>query len=361
MHRLKKVINQHVTQATAYALFRYPEEKKVQMVMQQTAPSCHNSLEFLDHHTGFVIVPFSISKQYPAVCIKPDFSFTYPQPEDDSECISNLKFEPTKNTNKQLYIKDFNSFIHAIREDRFHKLVLARCEEIMCNGANDVQPVELFLKACNYYPHQYIALCHTPATGTWLVATPEPLLTGRCNEWQTVALAGTMPYASLKDSSNLVEWTEKNRKEQDYVVQYIRDVLNSMDACIEQTPPYVMQAANVAHLCTKFRFSFPANNVSLGRLIEQLYPTPAVCGLPKEEAKLFIANNECTPRRYYAGFMGMHTPQSTNFYVSLRCMQLCTGLYRLYAGGGILSQSNVESEWTETQNKMCIMRNLLTK
>jgi len=98
----------------------------------------------------------------------------------------------------------------------------------------------------------------------------------------------------------------------------------------------------------------------VGDLLQELHPTPAVCGLPKREAFGFIVRHEHTPRQYYSGFMGpLEMNAGTHLYVSLRCMQMTETKYRLYAGGGLLKESRMESEWQETEAKMQPMRQLL--
>lgn len=49
----------------------------------------------------------------------------------------------------------------------------------------------------------------------------------------------------------------------------------------------------------------------------------------------------------------------TDIYVNLRCMEIKPGEAILYAGGGILASSEVESEWMETGDKMNTMRSIL--
>jgi len=102
--------------------------------------------------------------------------------------------------------------------------------------------------------------------------------------------------------------------------------------------------------------------------LQALHPTPAVCGLPKDDAFRFILDNEHTPRQYYSGFMGplnlppsthVLPPTSTHLYVSLRCMQITSTHYRMYAGGGLLKDSIEEQEWQETEAKLETMRHLL--
>ena len=98
----------------------------------------------------------------------------------------------------------------------------------------------------------------------------------------------------------------------------------------------------------------------LGDILQELHPTPAVCGLPKEEAYHFILNNEGYNRAYYTGIIGWLDPQGeTTLYVNLRCMNITDKTATFYAGGGILPSSTVETEWEETQQKMNTMRNIL--
>ncbi len=86
--------------------------------------------------------------------------------------------------------------------------------------------------------------------------------------------------------------------------------------------PYTMTAAHLCHLRTDIHFRLPCADV-LGDVLEALYPTPAVCGIPKEPARRFILRHEHEPRRYYSGFVGMLSPRAdTHLFVSLRCMRL---------------------------------------
>ena len=112
------------------------------------------------------------------------------------------------------------------------------------------------------------------------------------------------------------------------------------------------------HLRTDF-FLEKAQGVSFRDLALALHPTPAVCGLPKKEAMERILSTESLDRRYYSGFIGLMQEDAASFYVNLRCLKLHAGGVRLYAGGGILAQSKLESEWKETCHKMCTMLALI--
>ena len=155
------------------------------------------------------------------------------------------------------------------------------------------------------------------------------------------------------------DWSRKNREEQAYVADYIRRILQRYAEALTECAPYTARAGQVVHLKTDFGFRLPSTHC-LGDLLHELHPTPAVCGLPKEDAFRFIPLNEGYERSYYSGFVGMLDPGGeTHLYVNLRCMALGTGAATLYAGGGILASSDAASEWDETAEKMKTMQSII--
>lgn len=255
------------------------------------------------------------------------------------------------------YAHAFSMFSKALREGIFQKLVLSRRAEVPCPAG--FSWVEAFRAACRRYVHSYIYLFYAPQTGFWLGATPEILLKGRHGEFETVALAGTQ---WLKNGKLAERWSEKNVREQGYVADYIGDCLRGQGIPFSEEGPVTVTAGELAHLKTVFRFSISATKVC--EVVQALHPTPAVCGLPKNEAFHFIKEHEGYHREYYSGFLGMFDPAGeTALYVNLRCMQsVSDGVsFRLYAGGGLLSSSVLEDEWMETERKLQTMKYVIVK
>ena len=101
---------------------------------------------------------------------------------------------------------------------------------------------------------------------------------------------------------------------------------------------------------------------TLVELIETLHPSPAICGLPRDQAQDFIQQNEALDRKFYAGYLGLvhaHLAQASigfeglhsieaDLYVNLRCMEYQSGTAIVYVGSGITSGSQPEKEWEET-------------
>lgn len=353
-----------------FALYRLPHQQECHYVVGDTEEL--GSLAELNGRQGFVVAPFRISNGQPLVLIHADHSGAG-VPGDDAldHLVGKIATEASSHVplshpadERLYYAIDFASFLSQLRAGSFRKLVLSRCaEEAMPEGAT---AISLFRKACESYPRMMISLVGTPQSGLWLTATPEILLESDGSGWRTIALAGTMKLRDdqlafdnpSKDISIL--WTTKNIQEQRYVVTYITECLEQFTKDFHEEGPYTVRAANLVHLRSDFTFTLPDSH-RLGDLLQALHPTPAVCGLPKREAYHFITHNEHTPRSYYSGFMGpLSLPGGTHLFVSLRCMQISRGHCRLYAGGGLLRDSQEEQEWQETEAKLETMRNILT-
>lgn len=344
-----------MTGLDAFAIYRLPGEDHCTLVGQDGLPASFSSLRELGGKQGFVIAPFAAGKDMPVLLLQADVVKQY-SPDEVAKmqglpCHLDGCNLPVQSASREAYHEDFCRFHRTFSEIGFQKLVLARSADINHSGT---QPAKLFSRACKLYPDAFVTLFSTPQSGAWLIATPEVLLARDGNRWRTMALAGTMNY-----SEQIPQWSEKNVHEQAYVSQYIRACLENISNDIETSQPYTVRAGNLVHLRTDFSFSL-AEDAGVGEVLETMHPTPAVCGLPKQEAHRFIVENETCDRSYYSGFSGpFDLNGDTAMFVSLRCMRILEDRYRLYAGGGILPQSEEEQEWKETEAKMQAMLSLV--
>ena len=325
-----------------FALYRLPYAETYTEVRSERDPIRISSCEEIGTEAGFLVAPFDCkNRRTPIILIRPDVveckSVGKQKVSDKCETTETGKMSDS-------YASDFLKFHDAIVRGEFKKLVLSRSKEIPFNRTDYTS---IFLEACQRYPRLMVMLVSTSLTGTWIVATPEILLTGDGTWWKTMALAGTMPYRE-----GVTEWSKKNQQEQHFVETYIENRLSLFSGDILKDGPFTQRAGNLVHLCTEFRFHL-AEGKSIGDILASLHPTPAVCGITKEEASQFIEDNETTERLYYTGFMGpVGIGDATHIYVSLRCAKLSSGTATLYAGGGIMPESDALSEWEETEHKM---------
>ena len=364
----------------AFAIFRLPYEAQCQLLIQQEGqPEELPSVSSLSGKDGFVMAPFAVDKRYPVLVIHPDTTLsinpdellTDRQPWRDT--LESILAEPkqhekVRNSSHSNYAIDFANFHSQVLEGEFSKIVLARCVREKYDEGRT--PLMMFADACSRYPRMFVALVSTWRSGTWLMATPEVLLEGVGTHWSTVSLAGTMalgenqldfddPPSREPVGKYDFKWDIKNIQEQRFVSTYITESLEQVADFIEEKGPYTVRAGKLVHLKSDFNFTM-SHPEDIGRLLSILYPTPAVCGLPKDNARDFILRNEFTPRQYYSGFAGpMGSDSATHLYVSLRCMRIDEGGCCLFAGGGIMAGSEQEVEWKETEDKMCTMKDIM--
>lgn len=332
----------------SWALYRLPDATEAFLVRQRVGEARRlQSLADLEGRSGYVVAPFVPTSACPLLLIEGEREAIVPTASGPGASCPSL---PALHDDREEYATDFQRFHDVLVQGTFQKLVLARAAE--CDA--DVDAPTLFWRACRRFPHQFVSLVHTPLTGTWLMATPELLLSHCGDRWQTMSLAGTMPLADRDQP-----WSAKNRQEQRFVTDYIRQTVEPLATDLRLDGPRTAQAGNVVHLRTDVTFRL-RQGVRATDLLARLFPTPAVCGIEKTAARQFILTHEHLERRYYSGFSGPISAQgATQLFVTLRCMELLPGRCRLYAGSGLLVESTEDDEYRETTAKMVAMQSLL--
>lgn len=239
----------------------------------------------------------------------------------------------------------------AIQKGTLEKVVVS-CVKHAPRKATSLE--SLFLRLVECYPSAFVYLLHHPVFGIWIGATPELLLHKQGKNFRTVSLAGTQPFSA---DSPLV-WSEKLQHEQHVVTDFILEKLSICNAIqVKLDGPYTAQAGPLAHLKTDIRFHSIQSSAAV---ISELQPTPAVCGLPREQALAFILEHAKFDRRLYCGRLGLSFPSGDEIhFVNLRCMQVFEDHFELHVGGGIVAGSTPEDEWHETEIKANVLRNLL--
>lgn len=342
-----RFLDRLIEQGIAFACYFLPGTAEPILIIEDEKPSVVASYSDLANRKGFVFAPFNIGGQSPLLLFESDK--TYRGFADGLACseVACCAPKPTAcaSTSRDSYNTAFCRFMEVLHEGRFSKLVLSR-KLVIERTSQSIG--ELFLKANRAYPSAFTYMVNAPQCGLWFGATPELLLKGNDGNFETVALAGTMPVAEAKSS---YRWAAKEREEQQMVVDYISERLARCGITnVNIVGPITVQAGTVVHL--KTRFSFFSKDIRIGDLVDTLHPTPAVCGSPKEDALRFIVETESHQREYYSGFAGvLNHAGDTELYVNLRCMKVSQNQLALFAGGGITSKSVGEKEWRETDHK----------
>ena len=239
------------------------------------------------------------------------------------------------------YLQKLEKAIEIIKQNNLPKLVISRP---IAKEISSINLEETYQLLCKKYPN---TLCYLLISDEeiWIGATPEILgkFNKKTNEFFTMSLAGTLPVDE--------EWSEKEIEEQKPVTNYISEILKKYVTLseVEESETYNHISGNIKHLRTDFTAKIEDNR--LEELIEELHPTPAICGIPKEFCKEKIIEIEQYNREFYAGYIKIETDEEIYYFVNLRCAKIYKNQVIAFAGGGITALSSPEKEWRETELK----------
>jgi isochorismate synthase len=195
-------------------------------------------------------------------------------------------------------------------------------------------------------------------------ATPERLISTQGKEFQTVAIAGSIRHVedAGEEAALAAELlaSDKDREEHEIVVEMLRTNLEPVATELHvATAPVVATFGTVQHLVTTVtgRLRDRSGILSLAGL---LHPTPAVGGEPRELALELITEHESFERGWYAGPLGwVGADGDGEFVVALRCGVVSGRTAALFAGCGIVADSDPAREWEESMNKMQVVAGAL--
>jgi len=194
-------------------------------------------------------------------------------------------------------------------------------------------------------------------------ASPELLVARNGDDVSSNPLAGTTPRTGdpATDTRLAAELraSEKNQIEHRVVIDMVHDTLLPWCSYLDWQPePEVVAVANVQHLGTRIegKLSLPLPHVV--QLMQALSPTPALGGHPRDAALALLAQHEGLARGRYGGSVGWCDRHGNGTWaVTIRCAEVSADrrVARLFAGGGIVAQSDPQSELAETQAKFQAM------
>ncbi len=265
----------------------------------------------------------------------------------DKSQLPNTSKLAENDESKEIYTAQFQKFSELFQEKTLQKAILSRTLTI--SDFPKEEQAYLYYNLAENYPNAMVCWVHLPHLGVeWMGATPETLVKQQGDDLQTMALAGTK-----KPEEN---WSNKEKEEQQMVVDYISTQLADYQPLLSETE--TLNTGVVQHLAT--HFTLPNSASQLFAVIEKLHPTPAVCGLPQTTAFEAIKRIEMHSRGYYCGIFGvLGIAGTTATFVNLRCMQLANNQARLFVGGGLTKDSDLEREWQETERKADTLRRFL--
>lgn len=252
--------------------------------------------------------------------------------------------------------------VELIGRGELRKVVLAR--EVRVHAGARIDPAAVFGAMREVFPSCFCFCVGTPE-GAFTGASPELLVRREGARVQTVALAGTTrrsadPAVDSHLGEQLLQ-SAKNQEEHRIVAARIRKALAPASLWVTVADqPVLVKVHNVQHLATPIRAQLadPRPAIELAGL---LHPTPAVGGEPWDAARLLIPALEGLDRGWYAGPVGWaDLAGDGEFCVGIRCALLRGEVAHLFAGNGIVRDSDPASELAETEAKLEAMLPLVS-
>ena len=227
-----------------------------------------------------------------------------------------------------------------LREGAADKAVMARDMTIRCPHGFD----ERFLleRLSDLYPSTW-RFCVDSLVG----ASPEMLIAAACGTASSRVLAGTCK----PGEGQALASSAKDLREHELASESVSSILERLCLDVRAQGPFLLSLPNVVHLATDIHARLGAAH--LLDLVAALHPTAAVCGTPRDAAMRLIEELEDTERGRYSGPVGwVDTAGDGEFAIALRCGLASGTRLRLFAGAGIMPDSDPDLELTETEAKM---------
>jgi len=244
--------------------------------------------------------------------------------------------------------------VERIRRGELDKVVLAQACRI--RTAQPVDAPAVLERLAARYPDCYRFLIEPMPGHAFYGATPELLAEVRGTIVRTVALAGSIhrgrsPEEDAALGARLLH-SSKDRHEHALVVEAIQEhLLPLVTRLYVPGQPGLLRLSNIQHLQTVIRGEL-GQACGVLPVVEALHPTPAVGGTPRDAALRLIDETEPFSRGWYAAPVGWIDSRGNGlFAVALRSALSVGNETWLYAGAGIVADSDPEREWKEVRLK----------
>ncbi len=277
----------------------------------------------------------------------------------------NYTIIPSKycSTHNNPWTKLTNSALSSIKKGKFEKLVTSR----YCSVSTDksISLTQLMHNLSTHYPCCTL-ISYQTENKTIVAASPERLLTLKHNLIQSDAIGGTIP--KKREDSSLLNFqanTSENKKllkEHQFISHDIYQRLNPFCNSLKMPfSPDIMMLHNMYHLESLIQGKLK-HQYNIFDMLEVLHPTPAVAGVPAQKAKQWIIQHENYNRGWYCGAFGwVDSNLDGELSVMLRCALIDNNKNKidLFAGAGLIAESNPQTEWQETETKMQTILDML--
>lgn len=251
------------------------------------------------------------------------------------------------------WMKVVDQAIEAIHHEHMKKIVLAREMRLKLNKTVEIGV--MLEKLLHMQTNSYIFAVER-GDNCFIGATPERLVKLSGRELLSACVAGTAPRGKTTIEDHEISYSlfndGKNREEHGYVVEMIRQAMeNHCTDIVIPHEPVIYPLKNLQHLYTPVTATLK-DDYSIFDVIEQLHPTPALGGVPREKSLTFIREHELVDRGWYGAPIGwLDSNRHAEFAVAIRSGLIQGDEASLFAGCGIMKDSDPILEYEETNIK----------
>lgn len=277
-------------------------------------------------------------------------------PISNASNASNANFTVTDGVAIDVYLRAVAAVRDAVRSGQISKAVIARDVIVHSDLPIDIPSLLQHLRKIFGLSYRYMI-------DGLVGASPELLVAASDGDISSHPLAGTAPRtgdveADAQLASQLLA-SAKNQIEHRIVIDAVHDTLLPWCSFLDWEPQAsIVQVANVQHLGTHMSGRLSQPFVHVLDAVYALSPTPALGGHPRDKALQLIAQHEGMSRGRYGGAVGWCDSRGNGTWaVAIRCAEFSADrkTARLFAGGGIVADSEPEIELAETRSKMQAM------
>ena len=261
------------------------------------------------------------------------------------------------------WLEAVGSAVARLRRGEAEKVVLAR--EVIAHGDGVLAAGAVARALRSAYPACFTYLV-SGADGTALAgASPELLVRRTGSEAVCQPMAGSIERGrdeqEDKSLAARLRQSAKDAAEHHVTARAVAEGLAPLSLHVQRGEPEVVRFTNIQHLATTVRARLREPLPNLLELAAALHPTPAVNGVPTLAACRLIAELERLERGWYAGSVGWIDGRGDGeLAVAIRCGLLWQDGARLYAGVGVMPDSDPVAELGETELKLRVLLGALS-
>ncbi|AAO90876.1 aminodeoxychorismate synthase component I [Coxiella burnetii] len=237
-----------------------------------------------------------------------------------------------------------------------------------CYQVNLCQRFSATYQGSPWYAYRYLRQTHPTPFSTYfnldnqraiLSFSPERFLRVEKNQVETKPIKGTAPrfkdpFEDQRSAESLLN-SEKDRAENLMIVDLLR---NDLSKCCKpnsiRVPKLVALESfpNVHHLVSTITGHLQDNQDALD-LLRHCFPGGSITGAPKLSAMQIIESLETHHRSVYCGALGyLDISGDLDCNIMIRTLICDRNRIHCYGGGGIVADSELESEYQESQLKV---------